>query len=126
MKKNKKAATKEQTIKEEIVEKIPAKKKHIMKPWELEIMIIDEKELSAHSWFHNVKKVNTWNRDQWNKYLSIDQALKELNKLGRTYIKESLRDHWRFAGREMRLINTEDNSIVNLVIGDKEIYVRDN
>lgn len=114
--------------KEVVMEEKPlstTKKKRALKPWILEYMIIDESVLLKNSWFHNAKPLNVWIKDPWLKFLSLEHALKELNKIARTDAgirQEPVNTHWRYAGKKFRLLNQDTDEIIDLTITEKEIY----
>ncbi len=106
------------------LDKFIPKKKKIDKPWRLEIMITDEETMKRNAWFSNTKKINTWIRDDWEKWVTVKDALRDLNKIGRTYNtnkQEGIKNHWKFAGRVLRLVNIHDDTIIDLEVTDTEV-----
>jgi hypothetical protein len=98
------------------------------KPWRLEHMFTDKAVIDEAKWFHEGKETGVWYRDHWEKFTTVEQGVRELNKQGRSAIlpgkKETIKNHWRFKGRELRLVNIETHQIIPLVITDQEIYVK--
>lgn len=107
-------------------EKPVSKRKKVEKPWRVEYMIVDAHQFEKHSWFRRKVDLNVWVVDEWGKYLSAEHAVRELNKLGRSYFNDNrITEHWRFAGRKFRLVNTLTAAVINLEIGEREVYVKE-
>lgn len=110
--------------KPEEVEKTGNVKKKLAKPWRIEYMIMDEKLLDTYSWFRNTREIGVWLVDPWEKYLSLEHGLKEINKKARSgrFKEQPLKEHWHFAGRDFRLTNIETGQSIALVLGEREIH----
>lgn len=112
----------------ELVERIPiGNHKKTEKPWILFYQITNETSMKEHSWFYKPAAMNTWVPSSWDKFTTVDYAIRELNKMGRTYNNknEPLNEHWKFAGREFKLVNKETNEEILLDITDKEVVKKD-
>lgn len=123
----KKSSKKDRAV-EERDKPLPAKKRSL-KPWRLDFKIVDPNHsaLKEDSWlymFQKGVKLNVWIRDPWEKFVSLEQAFRELNKSARSYNfkQKSFKDVWKYQGREFRLVNIDTEEIVPLTIGDIEIY----
>lgn len=102
------------------------KKKKVDKPWILYFKIVDEKIMGTNSWFNKNLAPNIWLKDSWMKFVSIDNGLRELNKLGRSYnFKQNpMNLHWQFAGKEFKLINSETREEKLLEITESEVKLK--
>lgn len=113
------------TEENEILEHNPIhSKRKVDKTWILYARVVDMKILEANSWF--TKSFSTeWTKDSWNKFNTVELALRELNKIGRTYARENpFKHHWKFAGREFKLVNKESGEEILLDITDKEVILK--
>lgn len=105
-------------------EKIVKKKTRSLKPWVMEYMITDPEAFKQVNYSPSGYKLDTWITDSYFSYLSLDQALKELNKTARSYggpNNISVKTHWRFLGRSIRLHNVDTDELVNLTVTDNDI-----
>lgn len=108
-------------------EKTFNKKKRVAKPWRLEFKVVNGQEMNEYSWRKYTGPEKVWITDSWEKFISVEHALRELNKITRTYYgdqKRPIKFHWRFAGKELRLVNKETEEIVDLIIGEDSIYAK--
>jgi len=103
-------------------------RKKVPKPWQLEAMMIDENVVKEHAFFYKEFKKDTWVKDSWfSNMLSVKHCIEQMNKLARTTMlagkgKTAINEHWRFAGRKFRVVNTETKEIVSLLNTDTEFY----
>lgn len=116
----------EETIEEPRTRSVTRK---MNKPWCLEYFIEDESFMNTNSFYTNAKKVGEWTKDSWlDKLVSVDDALRQLNKIARgsqAFGKiQPIRFNWRFAGKKFRLVNKDTKEIVYLELTDREIILK--
>jgi hypothetical protein len=84
------------------------------KVWKFSYKVTDEKYIS--SW--KKEKLNEWYDDIYSSFISVDHAIKQLNKQLRSY---SFYMEYKLKGKEARLINKETGEIVLIEIINGEI-----
>lgn len=100
----------------------PVIKKLNPKPWIMEFMIIDPEALKTGMLPSSVK-LNEWTRDNWESFTTPEQAVIRLTRRGNSG-SESLLLHWRFSGRQLRLVNTVTGEQMMLDITPKAIVIK--
>ena len=93
-----------------------------LKPWIIECFI-DDPQVLMHNAFMKNKATHKWFQDEWmGTYVSVIQALKTLNtKAQAIQGAEVIGDHWRYAGKEFRLFNTDTKEAIRLLVGKTTI-----